>query len=67
MRKLFLSASLVPPRVREYDQWTPLYTGSMTVRVLCAPGPTGHFQVGNVRTALYNWLFALKRTQAGGA
>ena len=23
-----------------------------------APSPTGRFHVGNVRTALYNWLFA---------
>ena len=30
----------------------------MTVRVRFAPSPTGHLHVGNVRTALYNWLFA---------
>ena len=30
----------------------------MAVRVRFAPSPTGHLHVGNVRTALYNWLFA---------
>jgi len=29
-----------------------------TVRVRFAPSPTGSLHVGNVRTALYNWLFA---------
>ena len=36
----------------------------MTVRVRFAPSPTGHLHVGNVRTALYNWLFA---RQKGGS
>src|SRR5437588_12251960 len=27
-------------------------------RVRFAPSPTGHLHVGNVRTALFNWLFA---------
>jgi len=35
----------------------------MSVRVRFAPSPTGHLHVGNVRTALYNWLFA--RQQGG--
>ena len=30
----------------------------MTVRVRFAPSPTGHLHIGNVRTALYNWIFA---------
>jgi glutamyl-tRNA synthetase len=30
----------------------------MTVRVRFAPSPTGYLHVGNVRTALYNWLHA---------
>ncbi|MEE8160878.1 MAG: glutamate--tRNA ligase family protein, partial [Acidobacteriota bacterium] len=30
----------------------------MSVRVRFAPSPTGHLHIGNVRTALYNWLFA---------
>jgi glutamyl-tRNA synthetase len=30
----------------------------MTVRVRYAPSPTGEPHVGNVRTALFNWLFA---------
>jgi len=34
------------------------------VRVRFAPSPTGSLHVGNVRTALYNWLFARGR---GGA
>ena len=29
-----------------------------TVRVRFAPSPTGDLHLGNVRTALYNWLFA---------
>ena len=31
---------------------------SADVRVRFAPSPTGSLHVGNVRTALYNWLFA---------
>jgi glutamyl-tRNA synthetase len=30
----------------------------MTIRVRIAPSPTGRLHVGNVRTALINWLFA---------
>ena len=30
----------------------------MTVRVRIAPSPTGYLHVGNVRSALFNWLFA---------
>jgi glutamyl-tRNA synthetase len=30
----------------------------VTVRVRFAPAPTGDLHVGNVRTALFNWLFA---------
>ena len=30
----------------------------MAVRVRFAPSPTGHFSIGNARTALFNWLFA---------
>ena len=33
----------------------------MTVTVRFAPSPTGHIHIGNARTALFNWLFALKR------
>jgi len=35
----------------------------LSVRVRFAPSPTGHLHVGNVRTALFNWLFA--RQQKG--
>lgn len=42
-------------------QSNPLQAG---VRVRFAPSPTGQLHVGNVRTALYNWLFA---RQQGGA
>ena len=31
------------------------------VRVRFAPSPTGHLHLGNVRTALFNWLFARGR------
>jgi glutamyl-tRNA synthetase len=30
----------------------------MPVRVRFAPSPTGYLHIGNVRTALFNWLFA---------
>ena len=30
----------------------------MPVRVRMAPSPTGFLHIGNVRTALFNWLFA---------
>ncbi|MCH7718653.1 MAG: hypothetical protein IIB21_04220, partial [Chloroflexi bacterium] len=30
----------------------------MAVRVRYAPSPTGIPHVGNIRTALFNWLFA---------
>src|SRR5688572_17732599 len=36
----------------------------MPVTVRFAPSPTGRLHVGNVRTALLNWLFA---RQSGGA
>lgn len=32
----------------------------MTVKVRFAPSPTGYLHIGNVRTALINWLFAHK-------
>ena len=32
--------------------------GQVAVRVRFAPSPTGYLHFGNVRTALYNWLFA---------
>jgi len=32
----------------------------MSVTVRFAPSPTGHIHIGNARTALFNWLFALK-------
>ena len=35
----------------------------MTVTTRFAPSPTGHLHVGNIRTALHNWLLA---EQAGG-
>ncbi len=35
----------------------------MTVKVRFAPSPTGKMHVGNIRTALVNWLFA--KSQGG--
>lgn len=32
----------------------------MKVRVRIAPAPSGSLHIGNIRTALYNWLFARK-------
>jgi glutamyl-tRNA synthetase len=34
-----------------------------TVRTRFAPSPTGHVHIGNMRAAIYNWLFA--RSQGG--
>src|SRR5690606_6680653 len=36
------------------------YAPPMTVTVRFAPSPTGKIHIGNARTALFNWLFALK-------
>ncbi|MBT3294814.1 MAG: glutamate--tRNA ligase [Verrucomicrobia bacterium] len=33
----------------------------MTVRVRFAPSPTGHVHIGNIRAAIFNWLFARHR------
>ncbi|MGD2105539.1 MAG: glutamate--tRNA ligase family protein, partial [Anaerolineae bacterium] len=30
----------------------------MTVRVRFAPSPTGEPHIGNIRTVVFNWLFA---------
>ena len=30
----------------------------MTVRVRFAPSPTGYLHIGNIRTVVYDWLFA---------
>ena len=35
-----------------------MYNPAMSVRVRFAPSPTGLLHLGNVRTALFNWLFA---------
>ena len=32
----------------------------MSTVVRFAPSPTGYIHIGNARTALFNWLFALK-------
>jgi glutamyl-tRNA synthetase len=34
---------------------------SERIRVRFAPSPTGHLHLGNVRTALFNWLYARNR------
>jgi glutamyl-tRNA synthetase len=36
----------------------PYDAEAMTVRVRMAPSPTGLLHIGNVRTALFNWLYA---------
>lgn len=33
----------------------------MTMKTRFAPSPTGHLHVGNIRTALHNWMFAKKQ------
>ena len=37
------------------------YASRMSVRVRMAPSPTGLLHIGNVRTLLFNWLFARAR------
>src|SRR3546814_9690957 len=37
------------------------YSRAMTVTTRFAPAPTGNLHVGNVRTALHNWLWARKQ------
>ncbi|MGB5723390.1 MAG: glutamate--tRNA ligase family protein, partial [Parasphingorhabdus sp.] len=32
----------------------------MTIKTRFAPSPTGNLHVGNIRTALHNWMFAQK-------
>ena len=34
----------------------------MTIKTRFAPSPTGHLHVGNIRTALHNWMFAKKES-----
>jgi len=36
--------------------------GNHKVRVRFAPSPTGQLHIGNVRTALFNWLFARQKS-----
>src|SRR5512145_855831 len=36
----------------------PPYNGPMTVRTRYAPSPTGEPHLGNIRTALFDWLLA---------
>ena len=69
---LFLPRRLLPTRY--YLLATTYYLASACYhrivpdnakpRVRFAPSPTGHLHVGNVRTALFNWLFA---RQHGGS
>ena len=33
----------------------------MTIKTRFAPSPTGHLHVGNIRTALHNWMFTKKQ------
>ena len=44
------------------DRWsgTRFILARMSIRVRFAPSPTGFLHVGNVRTALFNWLLARK-------
>lgn len=39
----------------------------MTVTTRFAPSPTGRLHVGNIRTALHNWMLARKSGEASGA
>src|SRR4029078_2085532 len=45
-------------RQRQRPPPHPAYATAMSVRVRMAPSPTGFLHIGNVRTALFNWLFA---------
>lgn len=37
----------------------------MTIKVRFAPSPTGYLHVGNIRTALVNWLFVRQQSMIG--
>src|SRR4029078_13342700 len=45
-------------RQRQRPPPHPTYATAMAVRVRMAPSPTGLLHIGNVRTALFNWLYA---------
>ena len=45
------------PKVAKYRSWGGA-PRQLIMRVRFAPSPTGHLHVGNVRTALFNWLLA---------
>ena len=53
-----------PRPYRDAALSSQIVVSPMPVTVRFAPSPTGRLHVGNVRTALLNWLFA---RQAGGA
>jgi glutamyl-tRNA synthetase len=38
---------------------------SLMIITRFAPSPTGRLHVGNIRTALHNWLLAQKQTNRG--
>jgi glutamyl-tRNA synthetase len=40
------------------DRYHAAYSRGMTVTTRFAPSPTGRIHVGNIRTALHNWLWA---------
>src|SRR5688500_5548789 len=46
------------PTVARHRSWGWGPTTIKYMRVRFAPSPTGHLHVGNVRTALFNWLLA---------
>jgi glutamyl-tRNA synthetase len=48
-------------RGRLVNSKTIRYAPFMTVTVRFAPSPTGRIHIGNARTALFNWLFAMKQ------
>ena len=58
---LFYMRPKVRGRAQRSSRKLPL-SPSMTVTVRFAPSPTGLIHIGNARTALFNWLFALKNS-----
>src|SRR5690606_6121743 len=57
------SPTSIPPRLLRWPEGTTWANGSAMTVTRFAPSPTGRLHVGNIRTALHNWMLAKK---AGG-
>lgn len=51
-------SSLTNAIFQEFKKLKPLGESNMEINVRFAPSPTGKVHIGNIRTAIFNWLFA---------